>query len=54
MSNLPKNDEEYFELFKRIVNGAEYLEHPLINQSDKAKGEKPYDELVERATKYRR
>jgi hypothetical protein len=48
----PENETEYFDLLARIVKGAEYLDNPLINEIDHAKGMKLYDELVERATKY--
>lgn len=47
------SNSEYDELLARIVKGAEYLDNPLINETDKAKGMKLYDELVDRATRYR-
>lgn len=42
----PKNDAEAEELHKRIVKGAEYLEHPFITEEEKKKGMVLYDELV--------
>lgn len=42
----PKNDEEAEELHKRIVKGAEYMDHPFITEEDKLKGVVLYDELV--------
>jgi hypothetical protein len=45
---------EYEAVLKRIVNGAEYLENPMIKPEDYAKGIKLYDELVELAMEYRR
>lgn len=48
----PKNDEEYDAILERIVKGAEYLDHPLITESDKKKGMVLYDELVRIARSY--
>lgn len=48
----PKNDAEAGELHKRIVKGAEYLEHPFIAVKDKENGMKLYDELVRVYRKY--
>ena len=47
------NDEEYFKILKRIVNGADYLENPLIKPEDYEKGMKLYDELCKAAREYR-
>jgi hypothetical protein len=49
---MSNSEKEYFDLLARIVKGAEYLDNPLINQKDHAKGMKLYDELVERAAKF--
>lgn len=46
------NYEQYEAILKRIVNGAEYLENPLIKPEDYAKGMKLYDELVEAVLDY--
>lgn len=48
------NYSEYEAVLKRIVNGAEYLENPMIKPEDYEKGIKLYDELVEIAMEYRR
>jgi transcriptional accessory protein Tex/SPT6 len=45
---------EYEAVLKRIVNGAEYLENPMIKPEDYEKGIKLYDQLVELAIEYRR
>lgn len=53
MKNLPENESEYFELLGRIVKGAEYLDNPIITETDYTRGMKLYDELVDRATRFR-
>lgn len=45
---------EYFTLLERIVKGAEYLDNPLINEIDHAKGMKLYDKIVGQAHEYHR
>jgi hypothetical protein len=48
------NYSEYEAVLKRIVNGAEYLENPLIKPEEYEKYNKLYDQLVEIAMEYRR
>lgn len=44
----------YFELLDRIVKGAEYLDNPLIQESDFIKGMQLYIELCVQAEKIRK
>jgi hypothetical protein len=46
-------EEEYIDLLNRILKGAQYLANPLITEQDYKKGKKLYDELCEKAKKYR-
>lgn len=46
------SSSEYDELLARIVKGAEYLDNPLINETDHARGMKLYDKLVGQAYEY--
>lgn len=50
---MKNTENEYFNLLERIVKGAEYLENPVITETDYAKGMKLYDTLCEQAREYR-
>jgi len=46
-------EDEYNELLKRLVKGAEYLSNPLIKPDDYKKGMKLYNELEQKILEYR-
>lgn len=52
MSHI-QGDEEYTHLLERIVKGAEFLDNPLIKETDYERGMKKYDRLCEEVRAYR-
>lgn len=53
MISIPKNDMEAEALHKRIIEGAEYLEHPFLRPDKRAELMKVYDELQAAYMAYR-
>ena len=48
-----QDDKEYNECLERLVNGAEYLDDPLLSEEDYKRGMKLYNELERRILQYR-
>lgn len=46
-------EKEYNNTLARLVKGAEYLENPLLNEKDRTKGQRLYDELEYKIRAYK-